>query len=127
MYNCQTPVTGGKQAERAPFRRRARRHTTGRPRLPTGPRLVAPEPHLCFLDSQSLPLAAPLSALEAWSRFMGHFLRFTATAMRTHDMIASRFGVQRLNGFSHRKAESARPGARFSIVLVEESTPNSLS
>lgn len=94
--------------------------------LPTATRLVAPEAQLAFLDSQSLPLATPLSALEAWNRVMAHPLPFMATAMRIRDMIASRFGVKRINGFSHRRVESVQPGARIDFFLVEETTPNCL-
>lgn len=100
------------------------------PHMPAPPPacdLVAPRDQLAFYDSQSIPLPRPITALEGWNALMARPLPGLATAMRLRDVIAVRFGVQRIGGFSGRRAEMAKPGDHLDFFLVERSEPTVLT
>lgn len=97
------------------------------PELPTDCDLVAPPDGLSFLDSQGLPLPAPMTALEAWNRVMAHPLPGMALAMRLRDAISARFGVRRIGGFSGRRVNAVEPGDHLDFFLVERATPEVLT
>ena len=61
--------------------------------------LVAPRSQLAYLDSQSVTLAAPLTAVQAWRKIMAKPLPGLGLAFRIRDAIAARFGVARIGGF----------------------------
>jgi hypothetical protein len=97
------------------------------PPLPTDCDLVAPPGRLSFLDSQSLPLPAPMTALEAWNRVMARPLPGMALAMRLRDAVSARFGVRRIGGFSGRRVRAVQPGDHLDFFLVERAAPQVLT
>lgn len=97
------------------------------PPLPHACDLVAPRADLSFLDCQSVPLPAPMTALEAWNRVMARPLPGMALAMRLRDAISARFGVRRIGGFSGRRVSAVQPGDHLDFFLVERAAPQVLT
>jgi hypothetical protein len=81
---------------------------------------------LNFLDSQSVILPKPLSAIAAWNLIMSQPLPGVALAFRIRDAISAPFGVKRIGGFSGRRATQPQPGERLDFFLVEEAALNLL-
>ena len=88
--------------------------------------LVADVARLAFLDRQSIPLAVPLSAIEACNLIKSQPVPGLGMAMRLRDAISSRFGVRRIGGFSSKQAELPQVGDRLDFFLVEQSLPDLL-
>ena len=61
--------------------------------------LMAPRSQLADLDSQSVTLAEPLTALQAWQKIMAQRLPGLGLAFRIRDVISARFGLARIGGF----------------------------
>jgi hypothetical protein len=97
------------------------------PHLPPDADLLAPPGHLDFLDSQSLALPAPLTAIEAWNQIMQRPLPLMGLAFRIRDAISTRFGVQRIGGFSGRSQTTPQVGQMLDFFRVERATPQMLT
>lgn len=95
--------------------------------IPTSAHLIAPVADLSFLDSQSIPLPHPITAMEAWDMVMSHPLPGLKLAFRIRDAISSRFGVQPINGFSGVRKGDPKPGDHLDFFLIEDMTPTRLS
>ena len=82
--------------------------------------LVAPRSQLAYLDSQSVTLAAPLTAVQAWRKIMAKPLPGLGLAFRIRDAIAARFGVARIGGFSGKPVENPKAGDHLDFFLIEQ-------
>ena len=89
--------------------------------------LVASPERLDFLDSQSLALTTPLTAVEAWNQVMERPLPLLALAFRIRDAISARFGVQRIGGFSGDRQTQPQVGQMLDFFMVERATPQMLT
>jgi hypothetical protein len=97
------------------------------PDLPPDTDLLAPPDRLDFLDSQSLTLTAPLTAIEAWNRIMQSPLPLLGLAFRIRDAISARFGVRRIGGFSGQPRTQPQVGQMLDFFRVERATPQMLT
>lgn len=95
--------------------------------LPPDCDLIAAPDRLAFLDSQSIPLLWPITALQGWNLQMARPLPLMALAFRIRDAISARFGVKRIGGFSGRRATEVRPGDHLDFFLVERAEPQVLT
>jgi Protein of unknown function (DUF2867) len=95
--------------------------------LPANAQLVAPRDRLAFLDSQSVLLAQPTTAIQAWNRVMERPLPGLKAAFWLRDQISSWFGVARIGGFSGRSAQLPRVGDHLDFFLVEQVSDGCLS
>ena len=84
------------------------------------PRLVDAESELDFLDRQVVVLAQPLTAVEAWRRIMAQPMPLMKLAFQIWDAVASKFGVERIGGFSGHVPERVEVGQKLDFFLVEE-------
>ena len=87
--------------------------------LPPHAQLIAPPADLAYLDSQSVTLPAPITALEAWRRVMAKPLPGLRWAFWLRDAISARFGVQRIGGFSGAKVGAPQVGDHLDFFLIE--------
>ena len=87
--------------------------------LPPHAQLIAPRADLAYLDSQSVTLPAPITALEAWRRVMAKPLPGLRWAFWLRDAISARFGVQRIGGFSGAKVGAPQVGDHLDFFLIE--------
>lgn len=83
------------------------------------PALVAPRDRLAYYASQHVTLPRALGPLEVWNRIMADPLPGLKLAFRIRDAISSRFGVERIGGFSGRPAGVPKPGDRMDFFTVE--------
>jgi hypothetical protein len=81
--------------------------------------LVAPRERLAFLDCQSVDLAGPVSALQAWRRLRAQRAPGLGPAIWLRDAISAWFGVARIGGFHGELAGEVRAGDRLDFFLVE--------
>lgn len=88
--------------------------------------LVAPPAALNFLDSQSVTLTRPVTALEAWDLIMAQPLPGLKLAFRVRDAISGLFGVARISGFSGRRQRDPQKGDKLDFFLVEDIAPDRL-
>ncbi len=88
--------------------------------------LVAPRDQLAYLDSQSVALAEPLTALQAWQKIMATPLPGLGLAFRIRDAISARFGVARIGGFSGKPVTNLRVGDHLDFFLVEQISDDAL-
>lgn len=89
-------------------------------------RTLKPIPELHYYDSQSILLPFAMTPLEAWNIATGGPKPILQLAFQIRDMISSRFGVQRIGGFSGSRVETVQAGDRLDFFLVEDVTPNRL-
>lgn len=89
-------------------------------------RTLKPIPELHYYDSQSILLPFAMTPLEAWNIATGGPKPILQLAFQIRDMISSRFGVQRIGGFSGSRVETVQAGDRLDFFLVENVTPNRL-
>lgn len=82
--------------------------------------VLAPIPELSYFDSRSVPLAAPLTAVEAWNMIMRQPMPLMGLAFRIRDALSAPFGVARIGGFSGRQAGFVQPGDKLDFFLVEQ-------
>lgn len=87
--------------------------------LPPHAQLIAPLAELAFLDSQSVTLPAPITALEAWRRVMAKPLPGMRWAFWLRDAISARFGVARIGGFSGAEVGNPQVGDHLDFFLIE--------
>jgi hypothetical protein len=90
------------------------------------PALVAPQAQLSYFDTQSIALARPVTPLEAWNAAMATPLPGLAWAFWLRDAISSRFGVQRISGFSGQVVSTVTVGDRLDFFLVEGASAHQL-
>lgn len=95
--------------------------------IPATAQLIGPAASLNFLDSQSIPLGRPLTAMEAWDMVMSQPLPGLRLAFRIRDAISTRFGVQPITGFSGTRKVDPKPGDHLDFFLIEDMTPTRLS
>ena len=88
--------------------------------------LVAPRDQLAYLDSQSVALAEPLTALQAWQKIMAKPLPGLRLAFRIRDAISARFGVARIGGFSGKPVANPKVGDHLDFFLVEQISDDTL-
>ena len=89
--------------------------------------LLAPPGRLDFLDSQSVTLPRPLTAIEAWNRVMERPLPLLGLAFRIRDAISARFGVKPVGGFSGLVRTTPQVGTMLDFFRVERATPEVLT
>lgn len=87
--------------------------------LPPHAQLVAPRSALAFLDSQSVSLPVPITALQAWRLVMAKPLPGLGVAFWLRDAISARFGVVRIGGFSGAAVGDPQVGDRLDFFLIE--------
>ena len=95
--------------------------------LPRHAQLIAPRAALVYLDSQSVALPAPITALQAWRLVMAKPLPGMAWAFWLRDAISARFGVARIGGFSGAAVEMAQVGDHLDFFLIEHIDDQTLS
>lgn len=95
--------------------------------LPPNAQLIAPQADLAYLDSQSVPLPAPITSIEAWRRVMAKPLPGLAWAFWLRDAISARFGVARIGGFSGKAVGVPQVGDHLDFFLVEHISDSVLS
>ena len=95
--------------------------------LPTHAQLIAPRAALAYLDSQSVALPAPITALEAWRLVMAKPLPGLGLAIKLRDAISARFGVARIGGFSGAVVEAPQVGDHLDFFLIEHISDTVLS
>lgn len=71
-------------------------------RVPENAQLLASPAQLDFLHCHSVPVTAPMSALEAYCAMTSDVPGWLATAFRLRDAISRRFNVTEIQGFSLR-------------------------
>jgi len=82
--------------------------------------LIAAPADLDFLHSDSVPLAAPLTALQAYCAMTSHTPTWLAGAFRLRDFISRRFNVANIHGFTPRSPEHVpKVGERLDFFTVE--------
>jgi hypothetical protein len=81
--------------------------------------LLGPVEDLQFFDTQSVPLAAPMTPLQAWGVVMARPMPFVSLAFKIRDAISSLFGVQKIGGFSGATRSSVEVGEKLDFFLVE--------
>jgi len=86
--------------------------------LPASAQLIAPLERLAYLDSQSIPLPAAITAIEAWRLVMANPLPGLAWAFWLRDAISARFGVARIGGFSGAEVASPQVGDHLDFFLI---------
>ena len=89
--------------------------------------LIGPRAALAFLDSQSVTLRAPITALEAWRLVMAKPLPGMAWAFWLRDAISARFGVARIGGFSGSVVDAPQVGDHLDFFLIEHIDDQTLS
>jgi Protein of unknown function (DUF2867) len=89
--------------------------------------LLAPIADLDFFDSQSAPLSASLTPLQAWNRIMARPLPLLGWAFWLRDAISARFGVRRIGGFSGQPRDRIAVGDRLDFFVVEHVSPEVLT
>lgn len=87
--------------------------------LPPHAQLIAPVGGLAYLDSQSVTLPAPITAIEAWRRVMAKPLPGLGLAFWLRDMISTRFGVAKIGGFSGAAVDAPQVGDHLDFFLIE--------
>ena len=95
--------------------------------LPAHAQLIAPLAVLVYLDSQSVALPAPITALEAWRLVMAKPLPGLGLAIKLRDAISARFGVARIGGFSGAIVEAPQVGDHLDFFLIEHISDTVLS
>lgn len=90
------------------------------------PALVAPRAALAYHDSQRITLPRALTAVQVWQHIMANPLPGMALAFRIRDTISTRFGVQRIGGFSGAPVAQVAPGDHLDFFLVEAARPDQL-
>ena len=88
---------------------------------------LAANDSLQFFDSQSLLLAKPLTAYQAWCGVMAAPLPLLRTAFAIRDAISARFGVRRIGGFGRPPVDPPKAGDHLDFFLVERSEPDILT
>lgn len=88
---------------------------------PDGAVVVAPG-QLDFLHVGRVTVADVVQAPDIWAKVMARPIPGLGLAFRLRDALSSRFGVQRIGGFSHGKA-MPHLGERLDFFLVEDLTP----
>lgn len=82
--------------------------------------LIAAPADLDFLHSDSVPLNAPLTALQAYCAMTSHTPAWLAGAFRLRDFISRRFNVADIQGFTPRSPEHVpKVGERLDFFTVE--------
>ncbi|MBC7737836.1 MAG: DUF2867 domain-containing protein [Candidatus Saccharibacteria bacterium] len=89
--------------------------------------LVGPKDQLAFLNSQSVLLPQPITALEAWRRIMARPLPGLGIAFALRDAISARFGVKRIGGFSGDLVELPQVGGHLDFFLIERLEENMMT
>lgn len=87
--------------------------------LPAHALLIAPRAELAYLDSQSVTLPAPITALEAWRLVMAQPLPGLRAAFWLRDAISARFGVARIGGFSGAVVGVPQVGDHLDFFMIE--------
>ncbi|GLS87543.1 hypothetical protein GCM10010873_25170 [Cypionkella aquatica] len=87
--------------------------------LPPHAQLIAPMEKLAYLDSQSVTLPGPITALEAWRLVMARPLPGLGVAFWLRDAISSWFGVARIGGFSGDAVGTPEVGDNLDFFLIE--------
>ena len=87
--------------------------------LPAHAQLIAPRAALAYLDSQSVTLPAPITALQAWRLVMAKPLPGLRMAFWLRDAISARFGVAKIGGFSGAVADAPQVGDHLDFFLIE--------
>jgi hypothetical protein len=72
--------------------------------------IVRPATELSFLDSQSVTLSHPMTALEAWRQIMGQPMPMIKWAFAIRDAVVSKFGVSGSVDFQERFRGRSRLG-----------------
>jgi hypothetical protein len=91
------------------------------------PDLVAPRATLAYFDHCRITLPCPITPADGWTRIMANPLPLLGLAFRIRDAVASRFGVQRIGGFTGRAADNPQVGDRLDFFTVERSDPQALT
>lgn len=82
--------------------------------------LIAAQADLDFLHADSVPLMAPLTALQVYCAMTSHVPGWLAKAFRIRDIISRRFNVADIHGFSPRDPEHLPAvGERLDFFTVE--------
>lgn len=81
--------------------------------------ILAPVAELDFFHTAQVPLARPITPLEAWRLVMARPLPGMGLAFRLRDAISARFGVKRIGGFSGRAAGPVTRGGKLDFFRVE--------
>ena len=82
--------------------------------------LIAAPADLDFLHSDSVPLSAPLTGLQAYCAMTSHTPAWLAGAFRLRDFISRRFNVADIQGFTPRSPEHVpKVGERLDFFTVE--------
>lgn len=81
--------------------------------------IVRPATELSFLDSQSVTLSHPMTALEAWRQIMGQPMPLIKWAFAIRDAVVSKFGVKRIGGFSGKVPGQVAVGQKLDFFVVE--------
>lgn len=87
--------------------------------LPAHAQLIAPRAVLTYLDSQSVTLPAPITAIEAWRLVMAKPLPGLRWAFWLRDAISARFGVARIGGFSGAAVGDRKVGDHLDFFMIE--------
>ena len=90
------------------------------------PVFLADRSALDYLDIQTVAVARPMTALQAWmliSEQTGPLMRL---AFRIRDTISAVFGVRRIGGFSGSRRGDVTVGDHLDFFLVEHVEPNLL-
>ncbi|MDZ4395913.1 DUF2867 domain-containing protein [Cypionkella sp.] len=95
--------------------------------LPAHAQLIAPRAELTYLDSQSVELPAPITALQAWRLVMAKPLPGLGLAFKLRDAISARFGVARIGGFSGAVGNAPQVGDHLDFFLIEHIDDQTLS
>lgn len=95
--------------------------------LPAHAQLIGPRAALIYLDSQSVALSAPITALQAWRVLMAKPLPGLRLAFWLRDAISARFGVARIGGFSGAAVAAAQVGDHLDFFLIEHISDSVLS
>lgn len=89
--------------------------------------LVAPRQRLDFFHEGAVDLTQPLTPAMAWGRIMADPLPGMRLAFRVRDVIAARFGVARIGGFSGATIGTPKVGDHLDFFLVEAAEPGRLT
>lgn len=90
------------------------------------PVMLAEPAALDYFDSQSVAIAKPVGALEAWTIMTGEPGVAMRLAFKLRDAVSARFGVKRIGGFSGARRDHVAAGDRLDFFLVEQAAPHML-
>lgn len=89
--------------------------------------VLAPASELDFLDSQSVVLTRPMTALQAWNQMQSRPLPGLKLAFWLRDTVSACFGVKRIGGFSGTRRDFVQTGDKLDFFLVEAASDEVLT